>query len=318
MAARHASSTSTSTSGSATSVPTTAPSTCSTASRSPTDPARSPSAATVDVRAAAQVRSRRGGADPTRARDATWQERFVAVIVALGEGEVVSYGDVAEDAGFPGRSRAVGRPAVEQPDRPAVVAGRAQRRPPGHPADRRPSRPAAGRGRHPPRRPRGAVPGRPLCSLRAARTQCDTSSARPSRAWHANRAGTRSLSTQRSESSARWAWRPLISTKAMRMLARASRIVAASGPRRSPSPSTRQATASIASARRREVGRVGRQVDRRQLVQPHHVVGDHDLGGGLGDPPAGGVDGRLGVGERVVGCVPAVSWRRIRRSRLLP
>jgi methylated-DNA-protein-cysteine methyltransferase-like protein len=39
---------------------------------------------------------------------ADMQERFVAVIVALGEGEVVSYGDVAEDAGFPGRSRAVG------------------------------------------------------------------------------------------------------------------------------------------------------------------------------------------------------------------
>ena len=36
-------------------------------------------------------------------------ERFVAVIVALGEGEVVSYGDVAEVAGYPGRSRAVGR-----------------------------------------------------------------------------------------------------------------------------------------------------------------------------------------------------------------
>jgi methylated-DNA-protein-cysteine methyltransferase-like protein len=35
-------------------------------------------------------------------------DRFVAVIVALAEGEVVSYGDVAEDAGFPGRSRAVG------------------------------------------------------------------------------------------------------------------------------------------------------------------------------------------------------------------
>ena len=30
------------------------------------------------------------------------------MIVALGEGEVVSYGDVADDAGFPGRSRAVG------------------------------------------------------------------------------------------------------------------------------------------------------------------------------------------------------------------
>jgi methylated-DNA-protein-cysteine methyltransferase related protein len=35
-------------------------------------------------------------------------DRFVAVIVALGEGEVVSYGDVADDAGFPGRARAVG------------------------------------------------------------------------------------------------------------------------------------------------------------------------------------------------------------------
>jgi len=35
-------------------------------------------------------------------------DRFVAVIVALAEGEVVSYGDVAEDPGFPGRSRAVG------------------------------------------------------------------------------------------------------------------------------------------------------------------------------------------------------------------
>lgn len=34
--------------------------------------------------------------------------RFVGVVVALGEGEVVSYGDVAADAGFPGRSRAVG------------------------------------------------------------------------------------------------------------------------------------------------------------------------------------------------------------------
>ena len=36
------------------------------------------------------------------------EERIVAVLVALGEGEVVSYGDVAHDAGFPGRARAVG------------------------------------------------------------------------------------------------------------------------------------------------------------------------------------------------------------------
>ena len=36
-------------------------------------------------------------------------ERHVdAVIAALAPGEVVSYGDVAHDAGFPGRARAVG------------------------------------------------------------------------------------------------------------------------------------------------------------------------------------------------------------------
>jgi methylated-DNA-protein-cysteine methyltransferase-like protein len=36
------------------------------------------------------------------------EDRFVAVIMALHEGEVVGYGDVAHDAGFPGRARAVG------------------------------------------------------------------------------------------------------------------------------------------------------------------------------------------------------------------
>jgi methylated-DNA-protein-cysteine methyltransferase-like protein len=40
---------------------------------------------------------------------ATMEERFLAVLVALEPGEVVSYGDVAEVAGYPGRSRAVGR-----------------------------------------------------------------------------------------------------------------------------------------------------------------------------------------------------------------
>ena len=37
-----------------------------------------------------------------------FERRVIGVIVALGEGEVVSYGDVAEDAGYPGRARAVG------------------------------------------------------------------------------------------------------------------------------------------------------------------------------------------------------------------
>ena len=35
--------------------------------------------------------------------------RIVEVVRLLAEGEVVSYGDVAEAAGFPGRSRLVGR-----------------------------------------------------------------------------------------------------------------------------------------------------------------------------------------------------------------
>jgi methylated-DNA-protein-cysteine methyltransferase-like protein len=37
-----------------------------------------------------------------------FDDRIVAVLMALGEGEVVAYGDVAHDAGFPGRARAVG------------------------------------------------------------------------------------------------------------------------------------------------------------------------------------------------------------------
>lgn len=37
-----------------------------------------------------------------------FERRVHDVLMALGPGEVVSYGDVAEDAGFPGRSRSVG------------------------------------------------------------------------------------------------------------------------------------------------------------------------------------------------------------------
>ena len=36
-------------------------------------------------------------------------ERILAVIRSLREGEVVTYGDIADDAGFPGLSRLVGR-----------------------------------------------------------------------------------------------------------------------------------------------------------------------------------------------------------------
>jgi methylated-DNA-protein-cysteine methyltransferase related protein len=37
------------------------------------------------------------------------ERRIFDIIMMLREGEVVSYGDIADDAGFPGRSRAVGR-----------------------------------------------------------------------------------------------------------------------------------------------------------------------------------------------------------------
>ena len=38
----------------------------------------------------------------------SFRARVVAVIASLGVGEVVSYGDVAGQAGFPGAARAVG------------------------------------------------------------------------------------------------------------------------------------------------------------------------------------------------------------------
>ncbi len=38
-----------------------------------------------------------------------FEARILAVLHALGPGEVVSYGEVAEEAGLPGRARLVGR-----------------------------------------------------------------------------------------------------------------------------------------------------------------------------------------------------------------
>jgi methylated-DNA-protein-cysteine methyltransferase-like protein len=39
---------------------------------------------------------------------AEFRERVIAVVVALAAGEVVSYGDVAAQAGYPGAARGVG------------------------------------------------------------------------------------------------------------------------------------------------------------------------------------------------------------------
>ena len=80
---------------------------------------------------------------------------------------------------------------------------------------------------------------------------------------------------------------PLICTNARRMLASASCNVAASGPRRDAEPVDEAADG---VDRQRGVGqprRRGAEVDRGQLVQAHRVVGDDDLGGHLGESPAG-------------------------------
>jgi methylated-DNA-protein-cysteine methyltransferase-like protein len=45
---------------------------------------------------------------PARTDDADFQTRVEAVIAGLKRGEVVSYGEVAVEAGFPGAARAVG------------------------------------------------------------------------------------------------------------------------------------------------------------------------------------------------------------------
>jgi|SRR6188474_109751 len=44
------------------------------------------------------------------------EEQVLAVLRLLSEGEVVSYGDVAEDAGFPGRARFVGHLLATTPE----------------------------------------------------------------------------------------------------------------------------------------------------------------------------------------------------------
>ena len=219
----------------------------STASRSPTARARSRSARR-SLRRARQARSLRSGE-----RSCSWttaeRRRIIDVILALGPGEVTTYGDIADVAGYPKRARLVGRilatTTLDVPWWRVVNVSR--------PAGSRPrarAGPALARRRR--RRQRwsgqvGAAPGGSLVSRR---------SAAPAAA--------------------------LTCTNASRMLASASRIVGASSPSRSPRPSTRQATASMASAAPRRSGGSASQVDRRQLVQAHHVVGDHDLGRQLG------------------------------------
>ena len=64
------------------------------------------------------------------------ERRVLDVISALVPGEVVSYGDIAEDAGFPGRARAVGHVLATRDGLPwwRVVAANG-RLVPGHEAE---------------------------------------------------------------------------------------------------------------------------------------------------------------------------------------
>jgi methylated-DNA-protein-cysteine methyltransferase-like protein len=60
-----------------------------------------------------------GSEDRTRAeatRRAERQQRIIDVIRALGEGEVTTYGDIAEVAGYPRQSRLVGRILATSPE----------------------------------------------------------------------------------------------------------------------------------------------------------------------------------------------------------
>ena len=68
--------------------------------------------------------------------DGSFAERAEAVIRALRPGEVVTYGEVADDAGRPGAARAVGHLLATTPDLPwwRVVAATG-RLVPGHEAE---------------------------------------------------------------------------------------------------------------------------------------------------------------------------------------
>ena len=50
--------------------------------------------------------------------DSTFEDAVVAVIEDIPRGETVTYGEVAEEAGFPGAARAVGNVLQTVPDLP--------------------------------------------------------------------------------------------------------------------------------------------------------------------------------------------------------
>ena len=173
-------------------------------------------------------------------------QRILDVIRALREGEVVTYGDIAEDAGYPKRSRLVGHIlATTDDDVPWWrVVNSVGSLVPGH------------------EREQAAI-----LRSEGVKVGGGPRSAKPVRSVQLTLPGQLPASVA-----------ALIWTNARRMLDSASTASAPPRRARSPSPSTRQATASMANAASPSRAE-RRRVDRGQLVQTHHVVDDHRLGG---------------------------------------
>ena len=210
-------------------------------------------------------RARGSRSTPSHVSD--FDVRVTAVLLALGDGEVTTYGDYrAEVAGYPhcsscrrctaggGRRR-----------RPAVVACRVQRRPVGRPTVVGPGRAAACRGRHGDRRPGARRSGRAV----------------PPGQLVVGRGPGLDLDERQADVAQRVADRHGLGAQAV-------------------TQPVDQTGHCVDGQRRRRQVRIGRrQVNGGQLVQAHDVVRHDDLGRHFGDSPASILDCRLGLGQLV-------------------
>ena len=190
------------------------------------------------------------------------ERRIVDVILALGPGEVTTYGDIADVAGYPKRARLVGRilatTSIDVPWwRVVNVSGRLV---PGHEREQAQLL----------RAERVVVRGGRVRSAPIGRFT-------PSAGWRV-RGGGLDLYEREPDVGERVAHRRRVLTESI------------------AEPLDEAGDGVDRQGRGAQVGRIGRQVDGGQLVQTHHVVGDHDLGRHLGQ--AG-----LRVAERLVGPV---------------
>ena len=213
------------------------------------------------------------------------------MVAMLAPGEVVSYGDIAHDAGRPGAARAAGVVHGSLRRRSAVVAGGVRRRSTAvGERGRTVRRTAACRRRRRAQRAGDREPGGTVPEVAPA----VGTSVHPGRTTDGPlSAGTESSSATAAPSPVEVA--PSVVDEGVGAsldldeghldVGECSRAASSvSSPSRSPSVSTSARTPSMASLRRGQIGGLGREVDGRQLVETHHVVGDDDLGGDVGEP----------------------------------